>query len=97
MTVMRDSHGVVRGGGVAGWALLPAHEPETGWPLRPAESAPAPSMPIQPVTVQPEPVDVQVAEREAADDLVAVAAALNAPGRMVYLDRREQYAWLASS
>ncbi|MFC9311061.1 hypothetical protein ACFTWH_28030 [Streptomyces sp. NPDC057011] len=94
---MRDSHGVVRGGGVAGWALLPAAEPEGGWPLRPAEPTPARSMPVQLVPVQPEPVDVPVTEPEAADDLVAVAVALNAPGHAVYFDRREQYAWLASS
>ncbi|WP_327389153.1 hypothetical protein [Streptomyces sp. NBC_01207] len=89
MTVMRDSHGVVRGGGVAGWALLPAQVPEGGWPLRPAEAAPV--RPEQAPAVEP------VAEPEAADDLVALVAALNGPGRAVYVDRREQYAWLASS
>ncbi|MHC3394698.1 hypothetical protein ACLQ2E_35355 [Streptomyces lavendulocolor] len=85
MTVMRDSHGVVRGGGVAGWALLPAQEPEGGWPLRPTKPA-AP----RPAVVQPEPAPV--VEPEPVDELVALAASLNDGGRLVYFDRRNQSA-----
>ncbi|MGW1767184.1 hypothetical protein ACWCQL_24335 [Streptomyces sp. NPDC002073] len=94
MTVVRDSHGVTRGGGVAGWALLPAPVSDGGRPLRSADSAPAPSVPTHP---HPAPAVEPVPEPEAADDLVALAASLNGLDETVYFDRRAQYAWLANA
>lgn len=83
MTVVRDSHGVVRAAGHVGWPLLPS-QPEEGWPLVPSAE------PAEPVA-EPTPL-VRCADPAAAlpvDDLVAVAAALNdGPGRIVYVDRR---------
>ncbi|MER6603824.1 hypothetical protein [Streptomyces parvus] len=75
MTVMRNTAGVTRGAGHAGWPLLPSPAVEESRP-RIAAAPPAPPA-VPAATPAPE-----------VDDLTALAAALNDGDRIVYFDRR---------